>query len=94
MLHYLEGYYWQRVSQRAQAVSILRLAVEVSEGSSRLVILSGGPSLSLFDMLVSTGRGFRNLMFPLWFALVVGFFVFLEVGSSILFIVLPLFWVL
>jgi hypothetical protein len=34
------------------------------------------------------------LMFPLWFALVVGFFVFLEVGSSILFIVLPLFWVL
>ncbi len=31
-------------------------------------------------------RGFRNLMFPLWFALIGGSFVFLDVGPSILFL--------
>jgi hypothetical protein len=36
---------------------ILRRAVAVDEGPSRLVILSGGPSLSLFDMFLSTGGG-------------------------------------
>jgi hypothetical protein len=33
-------------------------------------------------------------MFPLWFALLGGSFVFFEVGPSILFLVFPLFWVL
>jgi len=53
--------------------------------------------LSLFDMLFMTGGGFRNWMFPLWFALLGGSLVFLDVGPSILFIVSPppsLFWVL
>jgi uncharacterized membrane protein len=37
----------------------------------------------------------RTLMFPLWFALLGGyFFVFLDVGPSILFLVFPLFWIL
>jgi hypothetical protein len=42
------------------AVSILRCAVAVGEGFSRLSILSrgpGGPPLSLFDMLLATGGG-------------------------------------
>jgi len=34
-----------------QAFSILRRAVAVGEGFSRLGVLSGGLSLSLFDML-------------------------------------------
>jgi hypothetical protein len=33
-------------------------------------------------------------MFPLWFALLGGSFVFLDVGHTILFFVFPLFWVL
>jgi len=33
-------------------------------------------------------------MFPLWFALLGGSFVFLDVGPSILFLVPPLSWVL
>jgi len=33
-------------------------------------------------------------MFPLWFALLGGSFVFMDLGSSILFLVFPLFWVL
>ncbi len=42
-----------------------------------------------------TGGGLANLMFPLWFALLGGSFVFLVVASpSILFLVFPLFWVL
>jgi len=45
--------------------------------------------LSLFDMLFMTGGGFRNWMFPLWFALLGGSLVFLDVGPSILFIVSP-----
>ncbi len=39
------------------------------------------PSVSLFDMLLA--RGFRNLMFPLWFALLGGSFVFLVMGPCI-----------
>jgi hypothetical protein len=39
-------------------------------------------------------RKFRNLMFPLWFGLLGGSFVFLHVGPSILFLVFPLIWVL
>jgi hypothetical protein len=34
-------------------------------------------------------RGFGNLMFPLWFALLGGSFVFLDMGASILFLVFP-----
>jgi hypothetical protein len=39
---------------------------------------------------------FKNymLIFPLWWALLGGSFVFLDVGPSILFLVFPLFWVL
>jgi hypothetical protein len=37
------------------------------EGSSRLGLLSEGPPLSLFDMLLGVG----NLMFPLWFSFLV-----------------------
>jgi hypothetical protein len=43
--------------QHAEAVSILRSAVVVGEGSSRLDLLSEGPPLSLFDMLLATGGG-------------------------------------
>ncbi len=39
-------------------------------------------------------KGFGNLMFLLWFTFLGGFFVFLDVDPSILFLVLPLFWVL
>ncbi len=53
-----------------------------SEASSRLDFLSGGPPLFpyLICFLVTTGGGFGNLMefgnlmFPLWFALLGGFF--------------------
>ncbi len=40
-----------------------------------ICLLPGGPPLSLFDMLLATGgREFRNLMFPLWFTLLGGFY--------------------
>jgi len=55
----------------------------LGEGLSRLGLLSGGPPLSLFDMFLVAWRGFENLMFPLWFTLLCGLFVFLDVGSSI-----------
>jgi hypothetical protein len=41
----------------AYAVSILRCAVAIGEGSSRLGLLSGDPLLSLFDMLLARGGG-------------------------------------
>jgi hypothetical protein len=53
-------FYSQRVSvvvQCAQVVSILKCAVVVGEGSSRLGLFSRGPPLSLFDMFLATGRG-------------------------------------
>jgi hypothetical protein len=58
------------VLQRAQAVSILKCVVEVSEGSSKLGVLSRGPPLSLFDMLLVI-RGFWRtwcslVVCPLW----------------------------
>jgi len=37
--------------------SILRCVIVISEGYSRLNVLLGGPSLSLFDMLLATRRG-------------------------------------
>jgi hypothetical protein len=41
-------------------VFILKCVVAVSEGSYRLGILSGGPPLSLFDMLLAMGRGLKT----------------------------------
>jgi len=67
------------VLQHAHAISILRHARVVGEGSSKLAVLSGGPPLSLFHM------------FLLWFSLLGGSSVFLDVGPSILFLVFPLF---
>jgi hypothetical protein len=43
--------------EQMQAISILRRVVAVSEGSSMLGLLSGGPPLSLFDMLLLTRGG-------------------------------------
>jgi hypothetical protein len=40
--------------QCAHVVSILICVVAIVEGSSRLGIISGGPPLSLFDMLLAT----------------------------------------
>ncbi len=56
--------------QCVQSISILRCAVAIGEG-----VLLGGHPLSLFDMLVTTTkRELKNLMFPLWFALLGGSF--------------------
>jgi hypothetical protein len=75
------------------ATSILRCAVAVGEGSSRLGLLSGGAPRSYASHDKS---GFENLMFSLWFAVLDRSFVFLDVmGPFILFIVFSLFfWVL
>jgi hypothetical protein len=43
--------------QCAHAISILRHDVAIGEGSSRLGILSKGPALSLFAMLLAIGGG-------------------------------------
>jgi hypothetical protein len=48
------------VLQRVQVVFILRRAVVVSEGSSRLCVPLGGPPLSLFDMLIAIGGGLET----------------------------------
>jgi len=47
-----------------QAISILRGAVVVREGSSKLGLLSGGPPLSLFDMLLVTRGGLGTRCSP------------------------------
>jgi hypothetical protein len=75
------------------ATSILRCAVAVGEGFSRLGLLSGGTPRSYASHDKS---GFGNLMFSLWFAVLGGSFVFLDMmGPFILFIVFSLFfWVL
>ncbi len=70
-------------------VPISRRVVVIGEGSFRQNIFLGGPPLSLFDMLLVT-EGFKNLMFPLWFTLLGGSFVFLDTGPSILFLAFPL----
>ncbi len=41
----------------AHAISILRRAIAIGKDSSRLGILSRGPPLSLFDMLLAIGGG-------------------------------------
>ncbi len=38
--------------QHAKAISILKCAIAIGEGYSKLGVLSGGPPLSLFDMLL------------------------------------------
>ncbi len=80
--------------QCVQAVLILWHAIVVGEGSSRLGILPGGPSPFIIWYASCNMRKFRNVMFPLWFGLLGGSFVFLDVGPSILFLVFPLTWVL
>jgi hypothetical protein len=59
-LSILRTFYRQKVLmvlQCAHVISILKCVVAIGEGSSRLSILSGGPSLSLFDMLLATRGG-------------------------------------
>jgi hypothetical protein len=69
------------------------MLVVVGEGSSRLGTLSGGLSpLSLFDMLLVTGGGFENLMFPLCFVLLFGSFCLLVCGSFHFVHCIPLFF--
>jgi len=60
--------------QHVEAVSILRHAIVVGEGSSTLDLLSEDPPLSSFNTLLGTGGEFRNLMMspgglPLWMVL-------------------------
>jgi hypothetical protein len=45
------------VLQCAHVVSILRRAIAIGEGFSRLGVLSRGPPLSLFDMFITIGGG-------------------------------------
>jgi hypothetical protein len=59
-LSVLRSFYKQKVLvmlQRAQMVSILKCDVTIGEGSFRLGVLSWGPPLSLFDMLLVPGKG-------------------------------------
>ncbi len=73
-----------------QAVFVLRHVVAIGEGLFKLHVFSKGPPLSYY--VSHNKRGFGNLMFPLWFALLGGgTFVFLGVSPSILFLVFP-FW--
>ncbi len=48
------------VLQQMQTISILRQALVIGEGSYRLGILSKGPPLFLFDMLLVIGSGLRT----------------------------------
>jgi hypothetical protein len=72
----------------------LRCAVAVDEGSSRVGLLSGDPPPHSYAS--RDRRGFGNLMFSLWFAVLGGSFVFFDVGPFILLLVFSLlfFWVL
>ncbi len=47
------------VLQRAHVISILK-HVAISEGFSKLGVLSRGPALSLFDMLLAIRGGSRT----------------------------------
>ncbi len=78
------------VLQNVQVVSILSRALVIGESSFRLGILLAGPQLS-FLYASCYWRAFGNE--TLWFALLVGSFIFLDVGPFILFLVFPLFWV-
>jgi hypothetical protein len=48
------------VLRQVQRISILRWAVVIGEVSFRLGILSEGPPVSLFDMLLAIGGGLRT----------------------------------
>jgi hypothetical protein len=50
--------------------------------------------ISSYLICYLNSKGFENLMVPLWFALLGGSFVFLDMGPSILFLVFLPFWVL
>ncbi len=54
LLSILHAFYRQKMSVALQVVSILRSVIVVGEGSSTLGVLSRGPPLSLFDMLLAT----------------------------------------
>jgi hypothetical protein len=69
----------------------LRHVIVVGEGFSRLGIILKGHPLLLLDIFLATRGGLRT---DIAFALLGGYFVFLDVGPSILFLVFPLFWVL
>jgi hypothetical protein len=89
-------FYRQKVSvvlKHTQMIFILR-HVAIGEGSSRLGNLSSGLLLFLFDIAYHNMRGFKSLMFSLWFCPLRWVFVFLDVDPPILFLVLSLFWVL
>ncbi len=49
--------------QTTHVASILRQVVTIKEGSSRLVVLSSLPRISLIDMLHATGGGFSIYCF-------------------------------
>jgi hypothetical protein len=62
----LHAFYKHKVSlalQRAHVISILKHVIVISEGSSRLNVLSRVLPLSLFDMLLAT-RGVQELDVP------------------------------
>jgi hypothetical protein len=46
--------------QHAHAISILKRVIVVGEGFSRLGVLSRGSPLSLFDMLLTIGKGLET----------------------------------
>jgi len=68
---------------------VLRHVVAIGEGLFTLGVFSKGPPFSYY--VAHDKRGFGNLMFPLWFALLGGRFFSLGVSPSILFLVFP-FW--
>jgi len=74
-------------------ISILK-HFAIGKGSSRLAVLSKRSYPFPIWYAYCKRRGFKNLMFPLWFTLLGGSFVFLDMGPSILFLVFPLLWVL
>jgi hypothetical protein len=43
--------------QCAQAIFILKRAITIDESFSKLCLLSGGPPISLFDMILATEEG-------------------------------------
>jgi len=63
-------------------VPILKHAIAVGEGFSKLGILSKGPPLSLFDMLIAI-KGVQKLDVPLVVCLLGGLFIFFDMGPSI-----------
>jgi len=93
-LSILHIFYNQRVPvmlQRVHATSLLKHAIAIGEGSSRLGVLAKGPPFSLF-ICFSWREGFEKLDVPLVVTLLGGSFVFLDVGPSILSLLFPFFF--